>query len=139
VRRETPGLPKSSPGLLDGYSRRRALTAIQRLIEAAMYDQHRFHLEHAGHSFTVDVRSGRRREVELLVDGREVGYQQGKKSDQVTLAGELPEDPPQPFAIRVGEQRTHRSGPPACTLLLAGDELPVPDRTPVLRHDHRPR
>ncbi|MEY9964939.1 hypothetical protein ABIA33_002981 [Streptacidiphilus sp. MAP12-16] len=86
-----------------------------------------FHLDHAGHSITVDVRRGHGREVELLIDGKEVGYRRERASDMVTMGGELPEDPPQRFAVRVDHLR-HRTHAPACTLLLDGREIPMPER-----------
>lgn len=104
-----------------------------------MSRDYHFHIEHAGHSISVDVRAGHHREVELLVDGREVGHRQDRNADRLTLAAELPEEPPRPFTVRVDGQRHHHSRPPACTLLLAGDELPIPDRTPAQRPDHRVR
>ncbi|MBD0734916.1 hypothetical protein [Streptomyces sp. CBMA29] len=116
-----------------------------------MNQLHHFHIEHAGHSISVDVSGGHHREVELLVDGREVGHREDRNADRLTLSGELPEDPPRPFAVRVAgrvagreEGREegwphHRSQPPTCTLVLAGEEFSVPDRTPVRRPDHRVR
>ncbi|MFJ1586618.1 hypothetical protein ACIOC1_25250 [Streptomyces sp. NPDC088197] len=104
-----------------------------------MNQLHHFHIEHAGHSISVDVSGGHHREVELLVDGREVGHREDGNADRLTLSGELPEDPPRPFAVRVEGRPHHRSQPPTCTLVLAGDEFPVPDRTPVRRPDHRVR
>jgi hypothetical protein len=92
-----------------------------------MNGQHHFHLDHDGHSITVDVRSGHAREVELLVDGKAVGSRRERASDTVTLPGELPEDPPRPFEVRVDHLR-HRSHPPASTLLLDGLEIPIPER-----------
>jgi hypothetical protein len=111
----------------------------QRLNEAAMNQRQHFHIEHAGHSITVDISGGRRREVELLVDGREVGHQKDKNADRLTLSGQLPEVPPRPFAVRVDGRQHHRSQPPTCTLLLAGDEFSIPDRTRPERPDHRAR
>jgi len=89
--------------------------------------EHFFHLDQGSHSITVDVRSGHSREVELLVDGKEVGTRRERASDTVTLTGELPEDPPMPFAVRVDHLR-HRTRTPACTLLLDGREISVPER-----------
>jgi hypothetical protein len=92
-----------------------------------MTGQYRFHLDRAGHAITVDVRPGHTREVELLVDGKEVDSRRERASDVVTLSGELPVDPPQAFAVRVGHLR-HRTRTPACTLLLDGSETPMPER-----------
>ena len=92
-----------------------------------MTGQHHFHLDHDGHSITVDVRSGHAREVELLVDGKEVGSRRERASDTVTLPGELPEDPPRHFEVRVDHLR-HRSRAPSSTLLLEGREISIPER-----------
>lgn len=85
-----------------------------------------FHLDRAGHSITVDVRLGRTREIELLVDGKETGLRRERSSDAVTLTGELAEDPPKPFAVRVDHLRQH---PELlnCTLVLDGREQPIPE------------
>ena len=92
-----------------------------------MTSHYRFHLDQTGHSITVDIRRGHAREVELLVDGKEVDSRRERASDSAMLSGELPEDPPQPFAVRVDHLR-HRTRIPACTLLLDGRELPMPER-----------
>lgn len=88
---------------------------------------HYFHLDQAGHSITVDVRSGHAREIQLLVDGKEVGSRRERGADAATLPGELPEDPPQPFSVRVDHLR-HRTHPPTCTLLVDGREIAMPER-----------
>jgi len=95
-----------------------------------MTERH-FHLDHAGHSITVDIRSGHARAIELLVDGKEVGSRRERASDAVTLTGELPEDPPQPFTIRIQRLRHQPHSPdPVCTLLLSdGSEFTMPERT----------
>jgi hypothetical protein len=105
--------------------------------------QRQFHLDHAGHSITVTVRTGHAPEVELLVDGKEVGHQHG--ADSAVIAGDLPEagpsnhlpgdlfeaapaaHPPHRFEIRVDHLR-HRAHAPSCTLLLDGRETPMPER-----------
>ncbi|MFC1410858.1 hypothetical protein ACEZCY_15930 [Streptacidiphilus sp. N1-12] len=92
-----------------------------------MTRQHHFHLDHAGHSITVDVRSGHAREIELLVDGKEVGSRRERASDAASLPGELPGDPALPFTVRV-EHLRHRSHEPSCTVLLDGRELPMAER-----------
>ena len=93
-----------------------------------MTRRHNFHLDRAGHSITVDVHLGHPREVWLVVDGRETGLRRERAADMVTLDGELAEDPPQPFTVRVDRLR-HRTKPPTCTLMLDGREMPVPERT----------
>jgi hypothetical protein len=92
-----------------------------------MSGEHHFHIDQGSHSITVDVHRGHAREVELLVDGKEVGVRSERASDAVNLPGEIPEDPPQPFAVRV-EHLRHRSRTPACTLLLDGQEIPMAER-----------
>ena len=92
-----------------------------------MSGEHHFHVDQGGHSITVDVHSGHAREVELLVDGKEVGVRRERASDAGTMPGELPEDPPQPFAVRV-EHLRHRSRSPACTLLFDKREIPMTER-----------
>lgn len=87
-----------------------------------------YHLDHDGHSITVDIRSGHAREIELLVDGKEVGSRRERASDAVTLTGELPEDQPQPFTVHIQRLR-HRGHHPVCTLLLDGHEFSMPERT----------
>jgi hypothetical protein len=93
-----------------------------------MTRRHHFHLDRAGHSITVDVRGRHTREIWLVVDGRETGMRRERSSDAVTLDGELAEDPPQPFTVRVDNLR-HRSDHPTCTLTLDGRESTVPERT----------
>jgi hypothetical protein len=91
-----------------------------------------FHLDHAGHSIAVVVRSGHARELELLVDGREVDTRRERASDTATLSGTLPEELPHPFAVRV-EHLRHRTRAAGCTLLLDGHEIPMPERTIAAR------
>ena len=103
-----------------------------------MSRQHHFHLDRAGHSITIDLRRGRTSEVWLLVDGRETGLRRERSSDVVTLDGELADDPPQRFTVRVEHVR-ERSGLPICTLMLGDSELPVPERVgPTDFWDRRP-
>lgn len=94
-----------------------------------MSDRH-FHVDHAGHSISVEIHSGHAREIELLVDGKEVGSRRERASDAVELPGELPGDVPQHFTVRV-ERLRHRAHDPACTLLLDGQEIPMPERPTV--------
>ncbi|MDJ0467160.1 hypothetical protein, partial [Streptomyces sp. H27-C3] len=92
---------------------------------------HRFHLDVADHSVTVLTRHDTR-ETELLVDGKVVGYQRVQarhRRPKITLTGELPGDPPQPFDITL-----HTSEPlgdaPTCILELAGRMHPMPQMPP---------
>ncbi|QMU77702.1 hypothetical protein GXW83_20415 [Streptacidiphilus sp. PB12-B1b] len=92
-----------------------------------MSHRHYFHLDHAGHSITVGVRSGHTPEVELLVDGKPVGYRHRHGTEATVLTGELASDPAQPFEVRVSRLR-HGARAPVCTLELDGRELPMPER-----------
>ncbi|MDF3289550.1 hypothetical protein [Streptomyces silvisoli] len=86
-----------------------------------------FHIDHAGHSITVTVRSGLTSEIELLVDGKEVFRQRVHGSGTSLLSGELPEDPPLPFRIHVHQAR-FGSAIPRVTLEVDGEEVPIPER-----------
>lgn len=88
--------------------------------------RHRFHLDHAGHSITVDLRTGHTPEIELLVDGKEVGYLHRRGPDSTTLSSELPTDPPQPFTVRLDHLR-HQARSPVCTLVRDDGEQTVPE------------
>ncbi|MDI5962612.1 hypothetical protein POF50_007770 [Streptomyces sp. SL13] len=88
---------------------------------------HQFHADHGGHSITVTVRSGVSREVDLLVDGKEVVHLAPRGAGTTLVAGELPDDPPLPFRVTVHQPR-FGSGLPQCTLLLGGVETPLPER-----------
>lgn len=92
-----------------------------------MTQRHYFHLDHAGHSITVGVHTGHRPEVELLVDGKPVGYLHQRGTDATVLTSELPVDPPQPFEVRVSHLR-HATRTLSSTLVLDGRELPMPER-----------
>ena len=95
-----------------------------------MTRQHHFHLDHAGHSITVEVRTGHTPEVALLVDGKEVGYRHQRGADATVLTSELPDEPPQPFELRL-DHLCHTTRSLTCTLLLAGHEFPMPEHTPA--------
>ncbi|MER5862453.1 hypothetical protein [Kitasatospora sp. NPDC002040] len=83
--------------------------------------RHRFHLDHGGHSVTVNLRHGLHTEIELLVDGKEVGLQRVHGHGPWTMADVLPDDPPKPFTVRI----TQDDGP-GCVLLTDGLERPMP-------------
>ncbi|MFC1417769.1 hypothetical protein [Streptacidiphilus cavernicola] len=87
-----------------------------------------FHLDHAGHSVTVDLLGGHTVEAELLVDGKELAVRHERGTESLLLTGELPDDPPQPFTVRV-EHARRGARHAACVLVLAGRELPMPERT----------
>jgi hypothetical protein len=90
------------------------------------HHQH-FHIDHAGHSITVNVAGGHTPEVELLVDGKEVGYRHERGSRIIELSSELPEDPPHPFSVCVYHPR-HGQRTLACALRLDGHEAYMPER-----------
>jgi hypothetical protein len=92
-----------------------------------MTNRHYFHVDHTGHSITVSVRTGHTPEVELLVDGKPVGYRHQHGSDATVLAGELASDPVQPFEVRISHMR-HGTRELSCALALDGRELPMPER-----------
>ncbi len=91
-----------------------------------MSRRHRFHLDHAGHSVTVTVRSGLTSEVELLVDGEEVFHHHLHGSGTSLLTGELPGDPPRPFRVQLHQSRLG-TGAPRCVLEIDGVEHPMPE------------
>jgi hypothetical protein len=93
-----------------------------------MSRRHYFHTDQHGHSITVSVRSGVAHEVELLVDGKEVGHRNPKGAGTTVVSAELPEDPPHRFAVAVHEPR-FGSGVPRCSILLDGVEFPMPERS----------
>jgi len=78
-----------------------------------MARRHQFHVAHDSHSITVTVRRGHGRDIELLVDGKEVGFMVERASDVVTLASVIVDDPPQFFRVRVEHLRRRAGGPPA--------------------------
>jgi hypothetical protein len=97
---------------------------------------HRFHLDRAGHSVTVQTGapSGA---VELLVDGKVVDFRRGRRTGVAVLAGELPDDPPQPFTVHV--HRSKEAGDvPVCVMETDGDRVPVPYSPLTARHSAPP-
>ena len=88
-----------------------------------------FHLDHAGHSITVDVRGAHTVDVDLLVDGKEVGVRREHGAGTVLLSSELPADPVLPFAVRVDHGR-RGARHAECVLVVDGRELPMPERAP---------
>ncbi|MFC5662330.1 hypothetical protein ACFP3U_04970 [Kitasatospora misakiensis] len=98
-----------------------------------MRQRHSFHLDRAGHSVTVNVRSGWITETEVLVDGKEVAFHRvhGHGVYPLTLAAQLaeePGEPPVPLAVRL-ERTGVPEQPLSCTLELGGDERPMAERT----------
>ncbi|MFJ9605183.1 hypothetical protein ACIRS1_02350 [Kitasatospora sp. NPDC101176] len=95
-----------------------------------MRQRYSFHLDRAGHSVTVNVRSGWITETELLVDGREYAFHRvhGHGVYPLTLAVRTAEEPPLQLAVRLDRTGTAEH-PLACVLELAGAEHPMADRT----------
>ncbi|MFF3763882.1 hypothetical protein ACFYYR_07305 [Streptomyces sp. NPDC001922] len=91
---------------------------------------HHFHLDHHGHSITVNVRPGRTSRLELLVDGKEVFRQRVQGTGTSVLTGELPGDPPVPFRVLVHQPRLGALIP-RCSLEVDGVEQPMPERAMV--------
>ena len=89
-----------------------------------------FHLDHAGHSITVELAGRLTREVDLLVDGKEVGLRREHGAESVLLAGDLPDDPPLPFTVRV-DHTQHGIRNAECVLVIEGREIPMPERAAV--------
>jgi hypothetical protein len=86
-----------------------------------------FHLDQAGHSITVNVRSGHTAEAEVLVDGKEVAAKQLHGAGTSLLRAEIPEEPAHPFQVRIRLPRMG-SGTPSCVLQLDGVEQTMPER-----------
>ncbi|KMO97261.1 hypothetical protein [Streptomyces roseus] len=84
-----------------------------------MRRRHHFHIDHAGHSVSATVETGRRVEVEILVDGKETGHGTTHHDRPVTVQVELPTDPPTAVSVRA----TPGPGVPRC-LLEAPDAVP---------------
>ncbi|MEU7554367.1 hypothetical protein AB0B01_18850 [Streptomyces sp. NPDC044571] len=77
-----------------------------------MRRRHHFQIDHAGHSVSATVETGRRVEVEILVDGKETGHGTTQADRPVTVQVELPTDPPTPVSVRT----TPGPGVPRCVL-----------------------
>ena len=88
---------------------------------------HRFHLDRADHSITVNVRSGRTAEAELLVDGKEVDRRRLHHRGTSTLRAELPEEPAVPIEILVRRPRAG-SHQVSCVLVFEGTAEALPER-----------
>ncbi|MCJ1679103.1 hypothetical protein MTF65_17510 [Streptomyces sp. APSN-46.1] len=86
-----------------------------------MHMRHHFHIDHAGHSVSVTIETGRKPLVEILVDGKEVAHERTAHDRPVVLPIELPTDPPTPAEVRTA------SGPgvPRCVLHLPDGEQRV--------------
>ncbi|MFD9129651.1 hypothetical protein [Kitasatospora sp. NPDC059571] len=95
------------------------------------HDYH-FHLDQGAHSVTVTVRLGSRRELEMLVDGKEVAHERvhGHQAETHLLSAVLPTDPPKPVSARV-ELPSRGRGEPSCVLEVDGRSLPMASRVPA--------
>ncbi|MDH6125413.1 hypothetical protein [Kitasatospora sp. GP82] len=105
-----------------------------------MRRRHSFHRDQAGHSITVNVRSGRLTETELLVDGKEVGFlrERGPGHLPRRLTGELPDSPGHPFSVRL-DRPTAGLHLPTCFLELDGRDWPMADQVARTTPDGAPR
>ncbi|MFG3495873.1 hypothetical protein [Streptomyces sp. NPDC047928] len=86
-----------------------------------------YHLDVSGHSITVNLAPGRHGAVELLVDGKVIGYLAERRGGTATVAGELADEPVRPFVVRLRGPRLG-VGRPRVTLDLDGGERPMPRR-----------
>ncbi|WP_269273084.1 hypothetical protein [Streptomyces sp. H39-S7] len=71
-----------------------------------------------------------RRDVEVLVDGREVVHERMRGAGLSVLTAELPEDPAQTFQIRIHQPR-FGSSVPQCVLSLDDVDRTMPARLVV--------
>ncbi|MFE9257579.1 hypothetical protein [Streptomyces sp. NPDC006879] len=83
-----------------------------------MRRRHHFHVDHAGHSVSATVQTGRHPVVEVLVDGKETGHLTTERDRPVILHVELPTDPPMPAEVKA----TPGPGLPRCVLQVPGGE-----------------
>ncbi|MDH6711008.1 hypothetical protein P3T27_007760 [Kitasatospora sp. MAA19] len=93
-----------------------------------MRQRYSFHADQAGHSVTVNVRTGWITETELLVDGKECAFHRvhGHGVYPLTLSAQLAGEPPLPLSVRL--DRTGAAEQPyACVLAVAGSEHPMPE------------
>ncbi|MFD0141458.1 MULTISPECIES: hypothetical protein [unclassified Streptomyces] len=91
--------------------------------------EYHFHCEHAGCSVTVDLRMGGTREMELLVDGKQVAAASahGHRAQTTVMTTILPTDPPRGIEVEVTLPGA-LGGDPASTLLAGGEHMPMPAR-----------
>ncbi|MFF3607710.1 hypothetical protein [Streptomyces sp. NPDC002463] len=94
-----------------------------------MSREYHFHCEYAGCSVTVDLRMGRTRELELLVDGKQVAAARahGHHAQTTVMTTILPTDPPRGIEVEVTLPGA-LGGDPASTLLVGGERGPMPAR-----------
>lgn len=94
-----------------------------------MSREYLFHCEYADCSVTVGLRMGGKRELELLVDGKQVAAARahGHHAQTAVMAAFLPTDPPRGIEVEVKLPGT-LGGDPASTLLAGGERRPMPVR-----------
>ncbi|MEU5215094.1 hypothetical protein AB0G79_02700 [Streptomyces sp. NPDC020807] len=85
-----------------------------------MSRRHHFHIDYLGHSISATVQTGHAPVLEVLVDGKETGYATTKGDRPLTVAVELPNDPPTTVSVRA----TPGPGVPRCLLLATADGEP---------------
>ena len=82
---------------------------------------YRFHSDRHGDSVTVLVHAGTvTSDIELLVNGREVGFGQIKGGETADLDAEFPTSPPTPLHVTV--RRPKHDPDPGCRLRVGGVE-----------------
>ncbi|MEV5969583.1 hypothetical protein [Streptomyces sp. NPDC051921] len=91
--------------------------------------EYHFHCEHAGCSVTVDLRTGGTRELDLLVDGKEVAAARvsGYRARTAVMSALLPTDPPRGIEVEVALPGA-LGGEPSSTLVADGERRPMPAR-----------
>lgn len=94
-----------------------------------MSREYHFHCEHAGCSVTLSVRMGGTRELELLVDGKEVAVARvhGHRARTHVITAILPTDPLRGIEVEVTLPGA-RGGDPVSVLLADGERRPMPAR-----------
>ncbi|MEV6175730.1 hypothetical protein ACIHAR_07450 [Streptomyces sp. NPDC052016] len=85
----------------------------------------RFHLDHDGHSVTVQL-SGVDGSIEVLVDGKVVSRGSASRAGKTVLDAELPGDPPRPLGITLGDT----GGVFLCVVEIGGARYVMP-RVPL--------
>lgn len=96
-----------------------------------------FHIDLEGHSITVNLGPGRSGSVELLVDGKVVGYVRERTERTTVVEGELADEPVRPFTVRIQQPALGLGRPPRCSVLIEGTELPMPQRRTPTVSAHR--
>jgi hypothetical protein len=92
-----------------------------------MSHRQHFHVDHGLHSITLNTRAGHVTEIELLIDGKEMGYHRGHYTQPIVLPGELADELSTRFLVRI-ERKPHGSHPVSCFLEIDGRQQPIPER-----------